>query len=345
MSSTSPNNGSGAGPDQFAGVGPEHVSGASPEPSAAGGSVQRSDPPPGAATVCLGEALVDFICERPLDDVALGDAFVPHFGGSVANVSVIAARHGARVTLASGAGDDAWGRWLRHRLGQEGVGVSLFELTPGAPTPVSLVAVNAGGEPSYQIYGDTIATVVEALGGRLEAALERAAGLYFSSNTMVGSNERDVTMRARAAALELGRPIVFDPNLRLARWRSRAEATAAANACVPGALLVRANAEEVSVMTGEGDLERAALALLKAGARMVVVTLGSEGAILRGELRLDVPGRPAAVRSTIGAGDVLTGVLLARLANSGYYPSAVAAALPEAVVQSSLACERWGALE
>ena len=60
---------------------------------------------------------------------------------------------------------------------------------------------------------------------------------------------------------------------------------------------------------------------------------------------LDVPGRPAAVRSTIGAGDVLTGVLLARLANSGYYPSAVGAALPDAVVQSSLACERWGALE
>ena len=49
--------------------------------------------------------------------------------------------------------------------------------------------------------------------------------------------------------------------------------------------------------------------------------------------------------STIGAGDVLTGVLLARLATSGFYPSAVAARLPEAVAQSARACERWGALE
>ena len=330
MSGTSPNNGSGASP---------------PHPPSDRPDRAPSDPPPGAATVCLGEALVDFICERPLDDVALGDAFVPHFGGSVANVAVIAARGGARVTLASGAGDDPWGRWLRHRLEQEGVGVSLFELTPEAPTPVSLVVVNGVGEPSYQIYGDTIATAVEALGGRLEAAIEGAAGLYFSSNTLVGANEREITMRARDVALGLGRPVVFDPNLRLRRWRSRAEAAAAANACVPGALLVRANAEEASVMTGEDDLERAALALLKAGARMVVITLGSEGAILRGELALDAPGRPAAVRSTIGAGDVLTGVLLARLATSAYYPSAVAAALREAVVQSSLACERWGALE
>ena len=329
MSGTSPNNGSGASRERLA------------DPSRG----ERSDPPPGAPTVCLGEALVDFICERPLDDVALGDAFVPHFGGSVANVSVIAARHGAHVSLAGGAGDDAWGRWLQHRLEQEGVGVSLFELTPGAPTPVSLVAVNAAGEPSYQIYGDTIATVVEALGERLTSAIAGAAGLYFSSNTLVGANEREVTMRAREVALRLGRPVVFDPNLRLHRWRSRAEAAAAANACVPGALLVRANAEEASVMTGEDDLERAALALLKAGARMVVITLGSDGAILRGELALNVAGRPATVLSTIGAGDVLTGVLLARLATSGFYPSAVAASLPEAVEQSSLACERWGALE
>ena len=46
-------------------------------------------------------------------------------------------------------------------------------------------------------------------------------------------------------------------------------------------------------MTGEDDPERAALALVKAGARMVVITLGAEGAILRGELRADVAGVPA----------------------------------------------------
>lgn len=295
--------------------------------------------------MCLGEALVDFICERPVDDLAQADAFVPHFGGAGANVAVTAARHGAHVALASGAGDDAWGRWIRARLGHEHVELSLFELVAGSPTPLAIVAVNAAGEPTYQICGETIASAVHALADRLEAAIEHAAGVYFSSNILVGSAEREITMRAREVALGLRRPVVFDPNLRLERWRSRAEAAAACNACVPGALLVRANAAEAAVMTGEDDPERAAVALLKAGAQMVVITLGPEGAILRGELRLDVPGRPATVRSTIGAGDTLTGVLLARLANSGFYPAAAAAALPEAVAQSSLACERWGALD
>jgi sugar/nucleoside kinase (ribokinase family) len=98
-------------------------------------------------------------------------------------------------------------------------------------------------------------------------------------------------------------------------------------------------------MTGEGDPDRAARALVQAGARIVVVTLGSDGAILRGEVSADVPGTSARVISTIGAGDVLTGVLLAALATGGFDPSAVAAGLPEAVAASARACERWGALE
>jgi sugar/nucleoside kinase (ribokinase family) len=139
--------------------------------------------------------------------------------------------------------------------------------------------------------------------------------------------------------------VIFDPNLRLHRWPSPPQAAAAANACVPHALLVRATAAEAALMTGEEDPERAATALVKARARMVVITLGPAGAILRGELRADVPGVAARVLSTVGAGDALTGILLARLALSDFYPSAVAAALPEAVEASARACERWGALE
>jgi fructokinase len=152
-------------------------------------------------------------------------------------------------------------------------------------------------------------------------------------------------MHAREIALARGKHVIFDPNLRLHRWSSRADAAASANACVPGSLLVRANRSESELMTGERDPEKAAVALLKAGARLVVITLGSEGAILRGELRADAPGVPARVRSTIGAGDVLTGILLARLAASGFYPAAAAASLRDAVAESARACERWGALD
>lgn len=299
-----------------------------------------------ARTLCLGEALVDLICDRPAASIAEADAFIPRFGGAVANVAVVAARAGATVALAGGAGDDEWGHWLRDRLVAEGVEISLFELIAGRQTPLAVTTIDGDGEPHFRIYGDAVATVVHALGDGLEEAVRESAALFISSNTLVGEQERSVTMHAREVALELGRPVLFDPNLRLHRWSSHADAAASANACVPRALLVRANQAEAALMTGEDDPERAALALLKAGARLVVITLGPRGAILRGELRADVPGVPARVlRSTIGAGDVLTGTLLARLAVTGFYAPAAAAALPEAVAEAAKACERWGALD
>ena len=308
-------------------------------------STTKAQPAGAGRTLCLGEALVDLICERAVDDLAQADAFVPHFGGAVANVAMVAARWGARVALAGGAGDDAWGRWLRERLYAEGVDVSLFSLIEGSQTPLALVAVGGDGEPTYEIYGEAIATVVHALEGRVRDAVRESAALFISSNTLVGAEEREVTMRAYEAAVELDRPVIFDPNFRLHRWRSRADAAASANACVPGAVLVRANDAEAQLMTGEDDPERAAMALVKAGARMVVITLGARGAILRGELRADVAGERVDVVSTIGAGDTLTGILVARLALSNFYPPAVAAALPEAVRESARACERWAALD
>ncbi|MDX6697819.1 MAG: fructokinase [Solirubrobacteraceae bacterium] len=295
-------------------------------------------------TLCLGEALVDLVCERPVAGLAQADAFVPHFGGAVANVAVTAARLGAPVALAGGTGDDAFGGWLSARLAAEGVDLEWFTPVPGLATPIAFVAIDSAGEPSYSIYGEGIQALIVAAGPRLDEAVEECDALFFSSNTLAGEAERALTLRARERALELGRPVLYDPNLRLHRWDSQREAVALANSCVPGAMLVRCNRHEARLLTGEEDPAAAADALVEAGARMAIVTLGPDGALLRGEVSADVPGVPARAVSTIGAGDALMGVLLGRLTLAAFYVPAVAAALPEAVEASARATERWGAV-
>ena len=295
--------------------------------------------------LCLGDALVEMICERPVDSLADAEMFVPHFGGSVASVALMAARAGARMALAGGVGDDEWGRWLRGQLERSGVDLRHFKLIEDMPTPLSLTTVDNAGEPTRRLYGETLATVVDALWGGVEEAVEGCGGLFISSGTLVGEAERQVTMKARERALAMEHPVIFDPRLRLHRWSSKADAAASANACVPGALLVRATAADARLMTGEDDLERASLALRKAGARNVVITNGAAGAILRGKIRLDVEGVPARVVSKIGTGDALIAALLARLQITGFYEPAIAAALKEAMVAASAACERWGACD
>jgi sugar/nucleoside kinase (ribokinase family) len=297
-------------------------------------------------TLCLGEAIVDLVCERPVDDMAQADAFVPHFGGAAANVAYTAAGEGADVALAGGAGDDPWGRWLQERLRAVGVDLRWFSLHPGHATPIALVALDADGEPDFQIYGDGIPATIETLEHGLDDAIDHADALFFSSNTLVGEAERALTMRARDLALTGGRPVVFDPNLRLHRWPDRDTAVETVREAVPGALLVRANRAEAELMTGQSDAAGAAAALVGAGARLAVVTRGPAGAVLRGAVEAEEPGGPApSVRSAVGAGDALMGVLLARLALAGFDPVAAAAALPDAVAAGARAVQRWGAVE
>ena len=300
-----------------------------------------------ARTLCIGDAIVDLVSERPGATLTEVDRFSPHFGGAAANVAIVAARAGAPVALAGGAGDDEWGRRLRGELEAARVDVSRFVLVPGVETPLAFVTVSADGEPTYHLRGEQSELVMAALGDGdgVDEAVAGAAALFVSTNTLVGRDERALTMRARELALAADKPVVFDANLRLHRWPSRTDAVASANACVRGALLVRANRAEAELMTGEDDPERAAMALVKSGARLVVLTLGSEGAILRGALRATVPGVPCRPVNTAGAGDVLTGTLVARLALSGYYESSVAASLPEAIEAAARACERWGAVD
>ena len=123
---------------------------------------------------CLGEALVDLICERPAASLAEADSFRPHFGGALANVAVAASRAGAEAGLAGAAGDDEWGRWLRGRLEDEGVDLEFFDLAAGAQTPVAFATVDDSGEPSFLIYGEAIANALDLLGPRLEELVEES---------------------------------------------------------------------------------------------------------------------------------------------------------------------------
>ena len=298
-----------------------------------------------AGMLCLGEALVDFVgVER---GASLGEIrrFAPHLGGTVANVAAFAARAGAHVELAGAAGGDEWGRWIRARLTAERVGLDGFVLLDDVGTQLAFVSVDDEGEPTYRLYGEPAETVVAALGDRVDELVAGARGLLISSNTLAGPRERALTMRARRVALDLGRAVVFDCNLRLHRWARTEEAVAAVRDCVPGAALVHANHDEARLMTGEAEAERAAAALVAMGARLVAITLGSRGAIVRGAACADVDAIPVRVVSTIGAGDAFTGTLVARLAATEFAAEGMADALADAASAAAQACTHWGSLD
>ena len=297
------------------------------------------------SVLCLGEAIIDLFCERPVASLGEADAFVPHCGGAPANAAVAAAQCGAQVSLAGGVGDDAWGDWLVDRLAEHGVGLRWFGRLAGFPTPLAFVLVNEAAEPDFIVYGEGIEAGVLSVEDRLEDAIASHDALLFGSNTLLGERERALTLRARERALAGGKHVLFDPNLRMRRWSDPREPLELTAAALAGAALLKVNRTEAELLTGIADPAAAADRLVEMGARQVAVTLGPDGALVRGAASADAPGVPAAAVDTTGAGDVVTGVLAAALSTSGFSPQAVADALPRAVAAGARATEAWGALD
>jgi fructokinase len=294
----------------------------------------------------IGETLVDLICEHAVADWSQADSFAPHCGGAPTNAAIVAARCGAAVALGGGVGDDRWGQWLEARLREERVELRWWARLSGVQTAVAFVAIDEQAVPDFLIYGQGIEPALVALEPRLGEAVGSCAAVELGSNTFVGARERMVSERARELALNGRKPVVVDVNLRLHRWSDAKTAVAVVRRFCTDALLVKASGEEARLLTGETDPARAAEAICSSlGARLAVVTLGADGALLRGGARADAPGVPARVVDTTGAGDAVTGVLVAALAASGFDPEAAAVALPLAVSTAARSTEGYGAVE
>jgi sugar/nucleoside kinase (ribokinase family) len=258
----------------------------------------------------------------------------------------VAARCGAAVALAGGVGDDHWGSWLEERLRAEKIDLRWWKRLPSVQTGVAFDVIDSAGVPSFLIYGQGIEPALEVLEPNLEEAVAACSALELGSNTLIGERERTISLRAREIALDSGKPLIVDVNFRLDRWESSNQATEAALSLCADAFMVKVNREEAQLLSDKSDAAHAAEALCaKLGARLVVVTLGAEGALVRGEVNADAPGVVANVTDTTGAGDSLLGVLVAALSISGFNAQAVARALPLAVEIAALSTEGYGATD
>ena len=181
--------------------------------------------------LCLGEAIVDLVCEQRARPLADADAFVPHFGGALANVAVAAARAGADAALpaasATTPGDGGWGKRLRdegvrHRLDRrrrgdaDAAGVRHLRPRPRADLPDLRGGIDAALHRSADASRG---------GGR------DAGALVFGSNTLVGKPERESRCEARRLRATAVIPVLFDPNIRPNRWADLDRAVCYCRSC------------------------------------------------------------------------------------------------------------------
>lgn len=240
-----------------------------------------------APVLCLGSLVLDTIAvvdRQPGEDERVeAEQVVLAGGGNASTAAVAMARLGVEVDFAGVIGDDDAGRLLVEGLVAEGVGVEHVAIRPDVETTHSVVVVNKSTATRTIITRP--ASVPTTIPDGYEWVHVDKIG-YRTLRTVGGSDAR--------VSIDDGNPV---PDLDLK--------------------LIDLYVPTVQVLLeryGVRDPLDAARRALADGARSVVATDGSHGSFAcDGETTAYAPALPIVPESSLGAGDVFHGALLAAI--------------------------------
>jgi ribokinase len=286
--------------------------------------------------IVVGSINFDLVLRLPrlpkAGETVTGGSLERHHGGKGANQAVAAARAGAEVHLIGAVGEDD-GQAALDALAAERVNISAIARLPGQHTGHAVVMVEASsGENQIAVAPGANAAVTTGHVKRCVDAL-RLTG----PDVIVLSFELmdPPLLAAAAAARGAGATLVVNP--------------APARECDPEVLrgaVLTPNRHEAMVLGsghhGTADVAKAASVLSGRGEGPVIATLGEQGALLADGASAEYfPGHRVTARDTTGAGDTLTGVLAAGLAEG----RDLRVALRRAVAAAAIAVTCPGARE
>jgi len=305
--------------------------------------VQEDDPPTFAV---IGEALID------LATPATDGSAVARPGGSPMNVAVGLARLGERTAFAGRLSTDPFGAIIRQHLERSGVDLR-HVVTAAERSTIALVRL-AGGHATYEY----------ALGADFNWSADELAFLPGGALAVhFGSLASWLPPGSAAIAAAISRLrrsgsvlISYDPNVRPALQPDAVSARQQIEQSVTLAHLVRASLDDVHWLYGPGaDVDAVAGMWLALGARLVVITMGADGATawVSGQPPVSRTAFLTAVTDTVGAGDAFTSGLLDALSRRDLLApgsltalgdtAKLAGILDEASRIAAIACSRPGA--
>lgn len=222
---------------------------------------------------------------------------VEGLGGKGANQAAAAARTGATVTLWAPVGQDAAGDRMASLLSADIPDLRLSRLD--LPCDRSVILIDRHGE-NVIVTAAACAEAFDPLAMSMLASTWRAGDMLL----MQGNLGAAVTARCLNAAHAAGLFTVLNPSPLPAEALDLASVS-----------LLVVNRPEAEALTGETHAERAADRLLALGATAVIVTLGSDGALLLdASSRLHIPAEKRQAVDASGAGDCFAGTLAGLLA-------------------------------
>lgn len=262
--------------------------------------------------VCAGIVVADHLC-TPLDHMPkpgelIGCShMVLNIGGGAANVSADLARLGVGVSIRARVGDDIFGRFMTESLAQSGVDTRPMIVDPGAMTSQTLI-VNVRGQDRRFIHcsgANTRFTPAD-----LDAVLDPPpkvlyVGYFLLMPGLDAEGLAERFARARAAGTVTVLDVATDgPGNYVEPLKT----------VLPHTDVFLPNGDESTLILGESDPQRQALAFHEMGAKRAVVTLGEHGAFsVSNDLRVRLGVYPTSYVDGSGGGDAFVAGYIAGL--------------------------------
>lgn len=263
----------------------------------------------GYDVVALGELLIDFTPAGISDNG--NPLFEMNPGGAPANVLIAVAKLGGRCAFIGKVGDDHFGHFLKQTLENNNVDTRGLKCTEQANTTLAFVHLDEKGERSFTFLRNPGAdTMLEE--HEIEASIiDKGKIFHFGSLSMTHQPAEGATLKAVEYAKHSGKVISYDPNWRPSLWKDVDTARQKMMLGLKYADIVKLSEEELKLLTGEADIDRAAQMVFDMGAKLVLVTLGDQGCYyMHSSGRGHVPAYQVKVVDTTGAGDAFLGGVL-----------------------------------
>ncbi|WP_156760990.1 5-dehydro-2-deoxygluconokinase [Microbacterium karelineae] len=238
------------------------------------------------------------------------ETFGKYLGGTAANVTVAAARHGHTPALVSRVGDDPFGRYLLAELGRLGVETRYVGTDPDLNTPVTFCEIFPPDDFPLYFYREPKAPDMNVTPAEVDADAVRAARILWITTTGLSEDPSRSALHAALAARERREHTILDLDYRPMFWETAADATAHLEPVLGQVTVAVGNREECEVAVGETEPQRAADALLERGIEIAIVKQGPKGVLAKTrDEQVEVPTHVVEVINGLGAGDAFGGAL------------------------------------
>lgn len=247
----------------------------------------------------IGELLVDMI-SNDYDDNFDCNQYTKHFGGSPANIAMNIKKLGGNAAISSSVGNDGLGDFLINHLKSNNIDTSYINKVNNSTSMVLVSKSKSTPVPIFYRGADYNIDYDD----NIDYALKNCKIVHFSCWPISQENSRKTIEKVIDTARKNNILIGFDPNYHEMIWEKNHDGLEYIKNLVSKVDIIKPSEVDSERIFGPDTPEKQIKKFIDLGAKLVIMTLGKDGAIVtNGVETLKFKTLATEIVDTTGAGD------------------------------------------